>query len=167
MDAEVDAAVLRANVARVQARIAAAAARAGRNPADVTLVAVSKTQPVEVILAAYAAGLRLFGENRVEEAGPKAAEVQARLAPAPPPVWHMIGHVQSRKAADVLPQRARASGGQRSWRPGWRSVEKGWSCPCCWRSTWPAKRASTASTSADWPAQRSHRAGVPACASRG
>ena len=98
MDAEVDAAVLRANVARVQARIAAAAARAGRNPADVTLVAVSKTQPVEVILAAYAAGLRLFGENRVEEAGPKAAEVQARLAPAPPPVWHMIGHVQSRKA---------------------------------------------------------------------
>ncbi len=103
MDAEVDAAVLRANVARVQARIAAAAARAGRNPADVTLVAVSKTQPVEVILAAYAAGLRLFGENRVEEAGPKAAEVQARLAPAPPPVWHMIGHVQSRKAADVLP----------------------------------------------------------------
>ncbi len=103
MDAEVDESVLRANITRVQARIAAAAARAGRDPADVTLVAVSKTQPVEVILAAYAAGLRLFGENRVEEAGPKVVEVTARLAPAPPPVWHMIGHLQSRKATDVLP----------------------------------------------------------------
>ncbi len=103
MDAEVDESVLRANLARVQARIAAAAARAGRDPAEVTLVAVSKTQPVEVILAAYAAGLRLFGENRVEEAGPKAVDVTARLASAPPPVWHMIGHLQSRKAADVLP----------------------------------------------------------------
>ncbi len=103
MDAEVDESVLRTNSARVQERIAAAAARAGRDPADVTLVAVSKTQPVDVILAAYAAGLRLFGENRVEEAGPKAAEVQVRLASSPSPVWHMIGHLQSRKAADVLP----------------------------------------------------------------
>jgi PLP dependent protein len=103
MDAEVDEMVLRANITRVRGRIAAAAARAGRDPAGVSLVAVSKTQPVKVILAAYAAGLRLFGENRVEEAGPKAAEVQARLAPALPPVWHMIGHLQSRKAADVLP----------------------------------------------------------------
>jgi PLP dependent protein len=103
MDAEVDEMVLRANLTRVRGRIAAAAARAGRDPADVSLIAVSKTQPVEVILAAYAAGLRLFGENRVEEAAPKAAEVQASLAPASPPVWHMIGHLQSRKAADVLP----------------------------------------------------------------
>ncbi|OQA44316.1 MAG: hypothetical protein BWY52_01653 [Chloroflexi bacterium ADurb.Bin325] len=94
---------LRANIERVRARMAAAAARAGRDPADVTLVAVSKTQPAEVILAACAAGLRLFGENRVEEAGPKAAEVAARLTPAAPPAWHMIGHVQSRKAAAVLP----------------------------------------------------------------
>lgn len=103
MGAEVDESMLRANLARVQERIAAAAARAGRDTTDVTLVAVSKMQPVEVILTACAAGLRLFGENRVEEAGPKAAEVAVRLAPEPPPVWHMIGHLQSRKAADVLP----------------------------------------------------------------
>lgn len=103
MGAEVLESMLRGNIVRVWERITAAGTRAGRDPADITLVAVSKTQPVEVILAAYAAGLRLFGENRVEEAGPKAAEVQARLAPASAPVWHMIGHLQSRKAADVLP----------------------------------------------------------------
>ncbi len=89
-------------IAAVQERIAAAARRAGRDPAEVTLVAVSKTQPAAAVLAAGAAGLRVFGENRVEEAGPKAAAVAAALAPAPPPAWHMIGHLQSRKAADVL-----------------------------------------------------------------
>ena len=90
-------------IERVRERIAAAARRAGREPAGVTLVAVSKMQPAETVAAAYAAGLRLFGENRVEEAGPKAGAVARLLAPAPPPVWHMVGHLQSRKAADVLP----------------------------------------------------------------
>ena len=90
-------------IVRVQERIAAAARRAGRDPAEVTLVAVSKMQSAETVAAAYAAGLRLFGENRVEEAAPKAAAVAAALAPNPPPAWHMIGHLQSRKAADVLP----------------------------------------------------------------
>lgn len=89
-------------IGRVQERVAAAARRAGRDPAEVTLVAVSKTQPAEVVAAACAAGMRLFGENRVEEAGPKAQAVAALLAPAPAPAWHMIGHLQSRKAADVL-----------------------------------------------------------------
>ncbi len=88
---------------RVQERIAAAARRAGRDPDTVTLVAVSKMQPAETVAAAHRAGLRLFGENRVEEAGPKAVAVARLLAPAPSPAWHMIGHVQSRKAADVLP----------------------------------------------------------------
>ncbi|MCX7707864.1 MAG: YggS family pyridoxal phosphate-dependent enzyme [Anaerolineae bacterium] len=90
-------------ITRVQERIADAARRAGRYPEEIALVAVTKMQPVETVLAAYQAGLRLFGENRVEEAGPKAATVAQRLAPAAPPIWHMIGHLQSRKAADVLP----------------------------------------------------------------
>ncbi len=90
-------------IALVQERIARAARRAGRDPAAITLVAVTKMQTVETVLAAYRAGLRLFGENRVEEAAPKAAAVAGLLAPAPPPTWHMIGHLQSRKAADVLP----------------------------------------------------------------
>jgi PLP dependent protein len=91
------------NIARVRERVDAAARRAGRDPREVTLVAVSKTQPAEVVAAAYAAGLRLFGENRVEEGGPKAEAVSRLVAPAPPPAWHMIGHLQSRKAEDALP----------------------------------------------------------------
>jgi PLP dependent protein len=90
-------------IAAVQERIAAAARRAGRDPAEVTLVAVSKTHSPEEVAAAYAAGLRVFGENRVEEAAPKTGEVARLVAPAKPPVWHLIGHLQSRKAEDVLP----------------------------------------------------------------
>ena len=68
-----------------------------------TLVAVSKTHSPAEVVAACACGLHVFGENRVEEAGPKVEAVAALLAPAPPPAWHMIGHLQSRKAEDVLP----------------------------------------------------------------
>ncbi len=98
---------LSARIAAIHERIATAAARVGREPGEVMLVAVSKTQPPEAVAAAYAAGLRVFGENRVEEAGPKVAAVARLLAPGQPPAWHMIGHVQSRKAEDVLPWAAR------------------------------------------------------------
>lgn len=90
-------------VAAIRSRIAGAAVRAGRDPAEITLVAVSKTHAPETVAEAYAAGLKLFGENRVEEAGPKADAVAALLAPAAAPAWHMIGHLQSRKAAGILP----------------------------------------------------------------
>lgn len=98
-----DERTLAENIERVAARIAAAAQRTGRNPAEVTLVAVTKTRPAETVVAACAAGLRLFGENRVEEAGPKAAAVAAQLGGSARPAWHLIGHLQSRKAADVFP----------------------------------------------------------------
>lgn len=75
-------------------RIAAAAARAGRDPGEVRLVAVSKSQPPEVVRAGYRAGLRMFGENRLEEALPK----QAQLRDLADIEWHMVGHIQSRKA---------------------------------------------------------------------
>lgn len=88
---------LAANLARVRARIAAAASRAGRDPAAVTLVAVSKTQPAGAVQALLAAGQVDFGENRVEEAAPKMQAVGAAGAPR----WHMVGHVQSRKAREV------------------------------------------------------------------
>ena len=94
---------LQSRIAAVQERVAAAARRAGRDPAEVTLVAVSKTHSPEEVAAAYAAGLRVFGENRVEEAAPKTGEVARLVAPAEPPAWHLIGHLQSRKAEDVLP----------------------------------------------------------------
>ncbi len=93
---------LGANIARVHERIDAAKHRAGRTD-TVMLVAVSKTQGADTVAAAYREGLRIFGENRVEEAGPKAAAVAALVAPSAPPQWHMIGHLQSRKAASVLP----------------------------------------------------------------
>lgn len=87
---------IRQRVDLVQAEIARICQRAGRLPESVTLVAVSKTHPAADVVEAMRAGLRHFGENRVEEALPKMARV-AGLVDAPPE-WHMIGHVQSRKA---------------------------------------------------------------------
>jgi len=82
------------NIAQVRARIAAAAARVRRKPEDITLMAVSKTVEPERIHEAYEAGLRVFGENRVQEFEKKAA-VLADLKEAE---WHLIGHLQSNKA---------------------------------------------------------------------
>jgi pyridoxal phosphate enzyme (YggS family) len=87
-------------VAAVRARIAEACARASRPLESVTLVAVSKTHPPEAVLAAVAAGIRHFGENRIEEAD-KIAVVQSAI-PEIDLTWHMIGHVQSRKAREVI-----------------------------------------------------------------
>jgi pyridoxal phosphate enzyme (YggS family) len=89
------------NLAQVQERIAEAALRAGRKPTDVTLIAVAKTFPAEAVAAAYQAGVRHFGENRVEEGIAKIPEVRAAIA-GPHPKWHMVGHVQSRKAQAVV-----------------------------------------------------------------
>jgi pyridoxal phosphate enzyme (YggS family) len=94
---------LEERIASVRQRIQAAAERVGRDPAEITLVAVSKTQSPAAVAAACHAGLRLFGENRVEEAGPKAQAVAELLAPAAAPVWHMVGHLQGRKANEVFP----------------------------------------------------------------
>ena len=88
---------LEANLRSVQARTAAAAERAGRNPSEITLVAVTKMQPPAVIQAAYDLGLRHFGENRVGEAEAKVGDLPGDI------VWHMIGHIQSRKANRVAP----------------------------------------------------------------
>ncbi|GJM41154.1 MAG: YggS family pyridoxal phosphate enzyme [Ardenticatenaceae bacterium] len=81
----------------VQQKIEAAAQKANRNPDEVTLVAVTKTWPVETILATYAAGMRHFGENRAEELAQKRPAVEAALGPDSGIVWHFIGTLQSRK----------------------------------------------------------------------
>jgi PLP dependent protein len=83
----------------VRAHIAAAAETVGRDPAEVTLVAVSKAQPEERVLAAIAAGQRVFGENYVQEAK---ARWPARRARHPDLVLHMIGPIQTNKARDVV-----------------------------------------------------------------
>ncbi|MFZ4411379.1 MAG: alanine racemase, partial [Paracraurococcus sp.] len=88
-----------ANLARIRDRIAEATARANRPAGSVTLVAVSKTNPAEAVAAALAAGQRVFGENRVQEAAGK--------FPALRPAWpdlrlHVIGALQTNKARDAV-----------------------------------------------------------------
>jgi pyridoxal phosphate enzyme (YggS family) len=86
------------NVVLVRERIAAAARRVGRNPDEVTLMGVSKTFPVESIREAYSAGLRVFGENRVQEFSAKATALRD-LSDCE---WHLIGHLQTNKAAKAV-----------------------------------------------------------------
>jgi PLP dependent protein len=80
------------NLAHVRERIAAAAGRVGRNPGEVTIVAVTKTFPVARVREAMTLGLRIFGENRVQEAIPKIQDIGSSEA-----TWHLIGHLQSNK----------------------------------------------------------------------
>jgi len=86
------------NIALIKERINIAARRAGRNSADVKLMAVSKTHPAERIREAYAAGLRIFGENRVQEFAEKAGDLSDLVEAS----WHLIGHLQSNKAGKAV-----------------------------------------------------------------
>lgn len=85
---------LEERVGHVRERIAAAAARAGRRPEEITLVAVSKTHSADAIREAFSAGVRHFGENRVQEWEGKCRVVEGLAAK-----WHLVGHLQSNKAA--------------------------------------------------------------------
>jgi pyridoxal phosphate enzyme (YggS family) len=82
-----------ANLERIKERVALAADRSDRDAADVTLIAVSKTFAAEAVREAYAAGLRRFGESRIQESEAKRAELVDLHA-----TWHFIGHLQSNKA---------------------------------------------------------------------
>lgn len=86
-----------ANISHVRSIIAEAALRVGRAPEEITLVAVSKTMPVELVQMAYNLGVTDFGENRVQEALPKIAAFHPQDLR-----WHMIGHLQSNKASKVV-----------------------------------------------------------------
>jgi PLP dependent protein len=85
------------NTAAIRERIEAAARRTGRSSDEVVLMGVTKTHPPERIREAYAAGLRVFGENRVQEFAGKAGA----LADLREAAWHMIGHLQTNKAGKV------------------------------------------------------------------
>jgi PLP dependent protein len=88
---------IRENIEEVEASIRDAAQAAGRDASQVRLVVVTKAQPVEVVRAAVAAGASILGENYPEETLPKIQALSGQESPA----WHMIGHLQSRKAAIV------------------------------------------------------------------
>jgi PLP dependent protein len=85
---------VRENLLRIQERIAVAAARAGRRTEEITLIGVSKTHPASAIREAFEAGIRHFGENRIQEWEGKRAGTEGLTA-----TWHLIGHLQSNKTA--------------------------------------------------------------------
>lgn len=85
---------IKENLARIQENIASAAQKSGRTPQDITLVAVSKTIPIERIREAFDCGITTFGENRVQELLPKCESL-------PQANWHMIGHLQTNKVKFV------------------------------------------------------------------
>jgi PLP dependent protein len=85
------------NLGRIRERVAHAAERGGRRAEEVTIVAVTKTHPAETIVSAYDAGLRHFGENRVQEFERKLLALANLKA-----TWHLIGHLQSNKAARAV-----------------------------------------------------------------
>jgi uncharacterized pyridoxal phosphate-containing UPF0001 family protein len=91
------AAAIHENLASIRERIDAACRRSGRDPAGVRLVGASKLQPIEALADAYSAGLRRFGENRVQEAGAKAPQLPADIE------WHLFGPLQSNTAKTALP----------------------------------------------------------------
>lgn len=85
------------NVDAICGRMAAAAVRSGRKPDDVALIGVSKFQPIEALYAALGCGIRILGENRVQERAEKSEKWQGPAA-----VWHMIGHLQKNKARKAM-----------------------------------------------------------------
>lgn len=84
------------NIRQVRERIREACRMAGRDPGEVTLIAVTKTMPCEALMEAYAAGERIFGENRVQEILEKQPKLPSDVR------WHMIGHLQRNKVKDVI-----------------------------------------------------------------
>lgn len=92
-----DSASIADNLRTTRERLASAAARAGRDPSDITLVAVSKTFPAEAVQAALEAGQLVFGENKVQEGIEKVPVLPKNLE------WHLIGHLQSNKIRKALP----------------------------------------------------------------
>ncbi|MFQ5693004.1 MAG: hypothetical protein ACE5IM_08185, partial [Nitrospinota bacterium] len=93
--------VIADNLDRVRRRMAEAALRAGRDPASVKLVAVTKTVSPERVVEAFSSGAEIFGENRVQEALQKIPLVDEKIGPSatgrPAPRWHLIGHLQRNK----------------------------------------------------------------------
>lgn len=87
------------HIEALRGRIAAAAQRVGRQPDEITLVAVTKTHPPQVVQQAIAAGIVHLGENRVQEAQEKIAALQAEQARVR---WHLLGHLQRNKAKVAL-----------------------------------------------------------------
>ena len=97
----IDADAIAGRIDEIRDRIVRASTRAGRSADEITLVGVTKTYPIEVVRAARRAGLRHFGENRVQDLVAKAEALPGKLLGGDVE-WHMIGHLQRNKARDVV-----------------------------------------------------------------
>ena len=84
-----------ANLDTIRQRVQAACQRCGREPSEITIVGASKHQPIERLRWAWEAGLRVYGENRVQEAADKIPQMA-------PGTWHLVGHLQKNKAARAV-----------------------------------------------------------------
>jgi pyridoxal phosphate enzyme (YggS family) len=93
----ISASQIAGNLDTIRQRVAAACERIGRDPAEITILGASKHQPIERLRWAWEAGLRIFGENRVQEALAKMPELPEEIE------WHLIGPLQSNKAKKVVP----------------------------------------------------------------
>jgi pyridoxal phosphate enzyme (YggS family) len=93
---------LAANLGRVRDQIAEAAAGVGRQPSEITLIGISKTQPAEMLAALVRAGVRDVGENRVQEAAEKFPRLARLLEGVEAPVRHLVGHLQTNKAGAAV-----------------------------------------------------------------
>jgi len=87
---------IKENLEKIQETIAQAAQKSGRSPQEITLVAVTKTMPVEIIKQAISYGIRIIGENKIQEAKTKKAAITEEIK------WHMIGHLQTNKVKDAV-----------------------------------------------------------------
>ena len=141
-----------ANLARVHARIAAAARAAGRPPGAVRLIAVSKKMPADDVRAALAAGQRAFGENYAQELRDKSALLAADRALSAQPEWHFIGPLQSNKVKYVAGKAALVHSIDSPRRCSTRSRRAAVHKRASSRSTSPAKRASSGVAPAELPA---------------
>jgi len=90
------------NLKKLESRIESACAESGRRRDEISLVAVTKGVPPDPIRTAYAAGLRNFGENRVQEASRKIPNLNAEFEQSGRPLWHMIGHLQTNKVRQAI-----------------------------------------------------------------
>lgn len=131
---------IQSQLAEIRERINAAAISVGRSPDEVTLVAVSKTFPVEDIMTAYQAGQRVFGENRINELIEKVPALSDDIE------WHMIGHLQSNKAAKAIELAScihSADSVKLINRLDRLAGEQGGRPESCWKLTFPGKNQNT------------------------
>ncbi len=92
---------IRKNLENIHRRIAGAAERSGRGASDITLVAVSKTMPIDRVIEAVKAGVMVLGENRVQEAGEKISDFKSQISDYEVE-WHLIGNLQKNKAKNAV-----------------------------------------------------------------